>query len=137
MENNMATLTELKDSDLVGLYIQLRDRRAQRKAAYEHDDATDKGKQERIEGELLRRFQERGADSVSAKGIGTAYKSVRSTASVADWDSFLGYVRENEAWELIAHSCAKSSVQEFKAANDDLPPGISWREEVVVNVRRS
>lgn len=133
----MAALTDLKDSELVQFYIQLRDRRAQRKAAYENDDAADKGKQEKIEGELLRRFQERGADSVSAKGIGTAYKSVRSTASVADWDSFLDFVKSNDAWELIAHSCSKASVQEFKAANEDLPPGINWREEVTVNVRRS
>lgn len=133
----MSTLADLKDNQLVEIYIQLRDRRAQRKATYENDDAADKGKQERIESELLRRFQERGVDSVSAKGVGTAYRSTRSTARVADWDSFFTYVRETEAWELIAHSCSKSSVQEFKAANEDLPPGINWREEVVVNIRRS
>ena len=46
-------VSDLKTSDLTLIYIQLRDRRAQRKAAYEAEDAADKAKQEKIEGVLL------------------------------------------------------------------------------------
>ena len=41
----MAKISELDDVSLLKLFIALRDRRAQRKAAYDEDDAGDKGKQ--------------------------------------------------------------------------------------------
>jgi hypothetical protein len=31
---------------------------------------------------------------------------------------------------------AKSAIIQYKTANDDLPPGINWRAERVVNFRR-
>lgn len=133
----MAKLTELDDAALVQFYIALRERRAKRKAAYEADDVDDKTKQDKIENELLRRLNERGADVVSIRGIGTAYRTTRSSASVADWDSLLDYVRNNDAWELLNHSVNKTAVEQFKAANEDLPPGVNWSSTVVVNFRRN
>ena len=31
----------------------------------------------------------------------------------------------------------KSAVEQYKSVNQELPPGINWREERVVNIRRS
>lgn len=132
----MAKLQELKTDQLVEVYVQLRDKRAQRKAAYENDDADDKSKQERVESELLRRFQESGMESVRTKS-GTAYKSIKTSATIADWDEFFQYVVENQAWELVGRHCSKDGVKEYKEANSAVPPGINWREELTVNVRRS
>jgi len=132
----MAKLNELGDSALLKLYIGLRDRRAERKAAFMADDEGDKTKQDKIEAEVLRRFQERGIDNMSARGIGTAYRSTRASATVADWDSFLKHVQQEEAWELLERRVNKTAVEQFKAANDDLPPGVNWSETQVVNFRR-
>jgi len=118
------------------VYIQLRDRRAQRKAEFDNADADDKTKQEKIEGLLLKNFQETGAESVRTK-YGTAYKMVKTSASIADWDTFFEYCRENEAWQLMGRHCSKDGVKEFRNANNDLPPGINWREELSIGVRRS
>lgn len=128
-------VSEMRDDELVALYIQLRDRRAQRKGAYDIDDAGDKQKQEKIEALLLHRFQLSGIESVKT-AMGTAYKSTRTSATVADWDMFFDFVKEGEAWELIEHRASKEAVVQYKAANDELPPGINWRSEVVINVRR-
>jgi hypothetical protein len=114
----------------------LRDRRAQRKAAYDNDDADDRTKQDKIEVEFLRRFQERGIDNVSARDVGTAYRTTRSSATVADWDTFLNHVVENEAWEMLERRVNKTAVQQYKAEEEDLPPGVNWAETQVVNFRR-
>jgi hypothetical protein len=132
----MAKINELDDVSLLKLFIGLRDRRAQRKAAYEEDDAGDKDKQNKIEIEFLRRFQERGIDNVAARDVGTAYRSTRSSATVADWDAVLDFVQENEAWEMLERRVNKTAVEQFKSVEGDLPPGINWSETQVVNFRR-
>ena len=132
----MAKMTDLDDVSLLRLFIGLRDRRAQRKAAYDDDDAGDRDRQNKIEVEFLRRFQARGIDNVSARDVGTAYKSTRSSATVADWDAFLDHVRGSDAWELLERRVSKAAVEQVKSVNDDLPPGVNWAETQVVNFRR-
>lgn len=132
----MAKIGELDDVSLLKLFIGLRDRRATRKAAYDDDDASDKEKQNKIEVEFLRRFQDRGIDNVSARDVGTAYKSTRSSATVADWEVVLDYVQNNEAWELLERRVNKTAVEQYKGAEGDLPPGVNWSETQVVNFRR-
>lgn len=129
------SVSELNNEQLVKLYIGLRDRRAERKRAYEKDDESDKAKQEKIEGLLLRRFQEDGVESVRTAS-GTAYKSIRSTATVADSDLFLSFVVKNDLWNLLEKRCSKSDVEQYKAEHEALPPGINYSEVVHVNVRR-
>lgn len=132
----MAKISELDDVSLLKLFIALRDRRAQRKAAYTDDDADDKGKQDKIEIEFLRRFQERGIDNVAARDVGTAYRTTRASATVGDWDAFLDHVVSNEAWEMLERRVNKTAVEQFKAEDGDLPPGVNWSETQVVNFRR-
>lgn len=127
----------LNKADVVKTYIKLRDRRAQRKSEYEAADAADKEKQEKIEAYLLKEFNESGIDSIRTE-FGTAYKSSRTSATVADWDAFFtNYVVPNAAWEMLERRVNKTAVEQFKAANEDLPPGINWSETQVVNIRRS
>lgn len=132
----MAKITDVDDVGLLKLFIALRDRRAVRKAEYQSDDEGDRTKQDKIEVEFLRRFNERGIDNVSARDVGTAYKSTRASATVADWEGLLGHVQENDAWELLERRVNKTAVEQFKSVNDDLPPGVNWSETQVVNFRR-
>ncbi len=131
----MAKVGELDDESLTKIYIAARDRRAQRKAAFNDDDSGDKLKQEKIEIEFLRRFQDRGIDSVSIRGVGTAYRSTRSSATVADWDAFLDYVRDKNAWELLERRVNKTALEQIKEVEGDLAPGTNWSETVVINFR--
>lgn len=129
-------VADMPSNKLVDIYIQLRDRRAQRKAAFENDDAGDKDKQEKIEGVLLAKFLEEGVESVKT-AAGTAYKSSRVSATVADRDMFFDFVRANEAWDMLESRAAKTAVVAWKEENNDLPPGIKWSEIATLNVRRS
>lgn len=130
-------LSEVKDADLLKIFMGLRDRRAQRKAAFTEEDAGDKAKQERIENEFLRRFNDREIDNVSARGVGTAYRSVRSSATVADWEALLNFITTEEAWEMLERRVNKTAVEQYKEVHEDLPPGVNWGEVITVNFRRN
>ena len=132
----MAKANDMDDATLVKLFIALRDRRARRKADFQLDDVDDKEKQERIEIEFLKRFNERGIDNVSSRGVGTAYRSVRASAKVADWDSLLEFIKKEGAWEMLERRVSKVAVEQFKAETNDLPPGVDWGETQVINFRR-
>ncbi len=121
---------------LVEGYIKLRDAKAKRKAAYEADVAKIDKVMEGVEAKLLQYFQETGIESVRTDA-GTAYKSTRTSATVADRDAFFFFVQQHDAFQMLEARCAKNAVAEYKEAHGDLPPGLNWSEEVVVGFRRS
>lgn len=126
----------MKLSEAVSLYIQMRDKKAQMKADFEASIAPLNEKMEKLEAKLLDVFNKTGMDSVKTEH-GTAYTTTRTTASVADRDAFMEYVKANEEWSLLEIRASKTAVEQFKAVHDDIPPGVSIREERVVNIRRS
>lgn len=132
-------LQDAPDDKLIGAYVKIRDARAQRKAAYETDDAADKEKQEKIEAEFLRRFHERGTDSTKANGVGTAYKIVRTSATVGDPDVYRGWILQNPEDRMIFMEMRanKTAVLQYRTEHDDIPPGINWREDLTVGFRRA
>ncbi len=130
-------LNEAPDDKLIGAYVAIRDEIAQLEVAHKATLATPKGRLEKIEVEMLRRFQERGAESIRTK-LGTAYRSTKTSVTCADWDSFFhGFVLNNQAWEMLEHRPAKTAVLQYKEEHDELPPGLNYREEASVGFRRS
>lgn len=127
----------MKLSEAVSLYISLRDKKAEMKAAYEASIKPLEEKMQKLEAKLLDVFNQTGMDSVKTE-FGTAYATVRTTASVADRDIFMDYIKNKEEWSLLEVRVSKTAVEQFRAANDNaLPPGVNLREERVVNIRRS
>lgn len=122
-------------NELVEKYISLRDKKAVLKKEYEDKVLSVDTILDKIEVTLLKTFQETGLESVTTKA-GTAYTSTRASAKVADKDMFMEFVIEGKNWEFLENRVSKEAVEQFKAANDDLPPGISWSEIRTVNVRR-
>lgn len=121
---------------LVDKYIKLRDAKAKAVKQFKEKMASVDVVLTRMEGTLLKQLNELGIESARAKS-GTAYKSTRVSATVADWDQTLDFIKENGAWQMLERRVSKDAVQQYREVHDDLPPGVNWREEVVVNVRRS
>ena len=126
----------MKLSEAVSIYIKMRDKKAQMKADFDASVAPLTEKMDKLEAKLLDVFNKTGIDSVKTE-FGTAYTTTRVTASVADREIFMTHVKENEEWALLEVRASKTAVEQYRETNDDLPPGISMREERVVNVRRS
>lgn len=122
---------------IVEKYIALRDAKAVLKAKYEAKVAKVDAVMDKIEGVILEQFNEQGLTACSTKA-GTAYKQKRESATVADWDAIRGFIVHNELWNMLEHRVSKVAVSEYKEANGGLlPPGVNWREEFVINVRRT
>jgi len=124
-------------NELVAKYVQLRDKKAQLEQAQKDKLAPINAMLDKIEGVLLNQFDQLGVDSMKTEA-GTAYTTSKSSATVADRDAFLQtFVIPNEAWEYLTNHVSKSAVEAYKAANEELPPGINWSEVRTINIRRS
>lgn len=121
---------------IVATYVKLRDKKAQLKAAYDADVARIDEGLKKCEAFMLSKMQEQGVEAFKTPS-GTAYKQTRTSATVADWDSLLNFVRGQDLWNLLEHRVSKTAVDEYRAANEDVPPGVNYRAETVVNFRRS
>lgn len=123
-------------NEIVNKYIQLRDLKDKLKKEYSDKVAKVDQVMDKIEAAILEHMQTEGADSIGTES-GTAYKSTKTSATVQDWDEVLGFIRGEGAWHMLEHRVSKKAVEEFRTEHKDLPPGIGWREEVSVNIRRS
>lgn len=126
----------MKLSELVAKYIELRDKKSQFKAEYDAKVVKIEEALDKIEAILLETFDKTGLDSAKTE-FGTAYTTTRTTASVADKDAFMEHVKAKEDWQLLEVRVSKTGVEQYKEVNEDLPPGVNWRAERVVNVRRT
>lgn len=127
----------MKLSEAVSLYIQLRDKKAEMKAEFDATIAPLNEKMDKLEAKLLDVFNKTGMDSVKTEN-GTAYTAVRTTASIADREAFMDFVKANEEWSLLEVRASKIAIEQFRDSNnDELPPGVNIRSERVVNIRRS
>lgn len=120
---------------LVEKYIALRDKKDGIKAEAAKQVAEIDALLDKVEARILEHLNSMGVESIRTKA-GTAFKSTRNSATVADWDSLLAFVLQTENFQFLEHRVSKKAVEEFKAANEDLPPGVNWREEVTVQIRR-
>ena len=121
---------------IVEKYIALRDKKSELKAAYDGSVKEIDTAMDRVELYLLKTMQELGLESMKTP-FGTPYISVRTSATVADWPAALDFIRSNEHWEMLERRVSKTFVDAYRKENDDLPPGVNYREERVVNVRRN
>jgi hypothetical protein len=117
------------------MYVKLRDDAGALKRKYEEDAEKIKANMAKIEAALMVAMDATGIESVKVDG-GTAYITTQTSATVADRETFLNFCKEKGEWSLMDVRAAKSAIAQYKSANDDLPPGINWRAERVVNFRR-
>lgn len=130
-------LSEATDEALISKFVEIRDRRAQRKKEYQEADAEDKRRAEKLEAELLRRLNERGTDSTSSRKHGTAYRLTQTSCTVADWETFFHhFVLPNNNWDFLERRASKSAVEAYRNEHDDLPPGLNWKEIATIGVKR-
>jgi hypothetical protein len=96
-------------SKLVAAYRQLRDKKGQIEAAVKARVAPIAKKMEEIEIYLLELSKKQGVDSFKTSE-GTVYKYKSSSVRMSDWPIFLGFVKENDGWELLTRGASKNEV---------------------------
>lgn len=128
----------MKLDELVANYIKLRDKKSLLKKQYDEKVAKVDAVMDKMEAIILKTFQDSGIDSARTDA-GTAYISTRTSATVGSREEFLSWVLQDpdERSIFLENRVSKVAIEQFKAANDDLPPGINFRSEVTVGVRRA
>ena len=121
---------------IIDKYIQLRDRKAVLKAAFDASVEDITTAMTRCEIVILEELNTQKVESVRT-AHGTAYKSVSTSVTTADGEMFMKFCVDNDRLDLLEKRPNKTAVEEYKAANDDLPPGINYRQAVSLNVRRA
>lgn len=122
--------------DVVGKYIQLRDKKAQIKKEYSTKVEKIDEAMTAIENAILSTFDKMGGVQSIRTTHGTPYISLRESVTVADRDSYFDFVRENEAWDMLESRANKTAVLQYKEEHDELPPGLNYRAERMINIKR-
>jgi hypothetical protein len=91
--------------------------------------------QEAVLGWLQSAIDKAGATSIRTQH-GTCIASTRYTASLADPEAFMNYVKQTQNWGLMDRRANATGVQEFVKANGTLPPGCNLNAMKTVGVRR-
>lgn len=127
----------MDNQKIVKAYLNLRDARTTLKREFEDKDKDLKGKQEKLEGLLLKFLSENNMDSVKTSN-GTFYRQEEITPTGADWHAFYEWVRENDAFDFLERRIKKTAISDYMETHEGgLPPGVSVYREYVVRVRRS
>jgi hypothetical protein len=126
----------MKLSEAVELYIKLRDKKAEIAKQRKAEEAEVQIKMDKLEVQLMGALDKLGGEGMRT-AAGTAYISSRTSATIADKDSFMGYVKANLAWDLMEVRVSKLAVDVYAAEHGDVPPGVNYRTERTVSIRRS
>lgn len=132
----------MKTDMLVGKYVELRDRRAALKKDYEAQDKQLKDLMEKIENKLHAMLVEAGETSKKTQ-YGIVFKTMKDYANVADWESVLEFIKDNEAWGMLERRVSKTEVKTLMAPDENgkftkpPPPGVNFVQVETVGIRRA
>jgi hypothetical protein len=121
--------------DVVAAYLKLRLKKESIEAQVKDEVKTLKDKMEQLEAWIKEQADAQGVTSFKTKH-GTAFLTTTDYANVADWDAVLGFIRENEAYDMLEKRISKVAVRGYIDANKAVPPGVNYGTKLEVNIRK-
>lgn len=121
--------------DVIRTYMKLRDQKAAIEAQVKDEVSTIKAKLEKLEAYLKTQMDAQGLTSFKSD-YGTAFLTTTDYANVADWDAVLGFIRDNEAFDMLEKRVSKIAVRGYIEEKKSVPPGINYGTKLEVNIRK-
>jgi len=121
--------------DVIRTYMKLRDQKAAIEGEVKERVADLKAKMDKLEAYLKTQMDAQGLTSFKSD-YGTAFLTTTDYANVADWDAVLGFIRDNEAFDMLEKRVSKIAVRGYIEANKAVPPGITYGTKLEVNIRK-
>ena len=90
---------------------------------------------EQFEAWIKEQADAQGVTSFKTKH-GTAFLITTDYAKVADWDAVLGFIRENDAYDMLEKRISKVAVRGYIDATKAVPPGVNYGTKLEVNIRK-
>lgn len=139
-EGNKPAVPPLPDTltsgQLIAMYVKLRDRIKATEQKHKDELAPAKALLEQMSTRLLDALNKDQTDSI-AGNAGTAYRTERASASIADGQAFRDHVIANELWDLLDWKANPTAVKDYIAEYSAPPPGVNLNIAYTVGVRRS
>lgn len=86
-------------------------------------------------GGIIQNFMETNSLNNISTSAGTCYVSTRYTATVADKEAFIEFVKAGH-WDLIERRASSEAVQDYVKDHNILPPGVNLSGIQTLGVRR-
>jgi hypothetical protein len=121
--------------DVIRTYMKLRDQKAAIEGETKDRVAQLKSKMEKLEAFLKTQMDAQGLTSFKSE-YGTAFLTTTDYANVADWDAVLGFIRSNEAFDMLEKRISKIAVRGYIEQTKSVPPGVNYGTKLEVNIRK-
>lgn len=124
-------------SQLVQVYIKIRDARDLKKKQMEEEIAKLEEQLGTVEDALLEICKSTGQDGGKTQ-FGSFTRSVKTRYWTSDWDSMYKFIREHDAPELLERRIHQGNFTEFIKENPDaMPAGVNVESKYSITVRRA
>jgi hypothetical protein len=124
-------------SQLVKVYIKIRDAKETRKKQMEAEIADLDVQLDAVEHELLEICKTTGQDGGKTQH-GSFTRAVKTRYWTSDWDSMYKFIREHDAPDLLERRIAQGNFSQFIQENPDkMPAGVNIESKYSITVRRS
>jgi hypothetical protein len=110
--------------DVIAAYMKLRKQRDVIEAEVKDKVSEIKAKMTKLESWIKEQADAQGVTSFKTPH-GTAFLTTTDYANVADWDAVLGFIRENEAYDMLEKRVSKIAVRSFIEHSKSVPPGVN------------
>ncbi len=121
--------------EVVEKYVKIRDELREMQKSWKAIEEESKGKLDKLSMWLRTRADELGVESFKTIH-GTAYKSLKESYRVGDWEKFIEFVKETDNFQLLEKRVAKNAAKEVHKIDAAVPPGIDYFAEIEFLVRR-
>jgi len=129
------TVTTPNIGDVIRTYMKLRDQKTAIEAKVKGDLTTLKGKMDKLEAYLKAQMDAQGLTSFKSD-FGTAFLTTTDYANVEDWNKTLGFIRDNDAYDMLEKRVSKIAVRGYIEENKAVPPGVTYGTKLEVNIRK-
>ncbi|NBS70221.1 hypothetical protein EBT31_15110 [bacterium] len=121
---------------IVQAYIKIRDTKDRLYQEYKEKTDELEAQMDVLKHKLIEISKETGATSFSTPH-GIAYRTVKNRFWTNDWERFYGFMRDNNAMELLEKRIHQSNMKEFMEQHPDLhPPGLNVDSEYEITIQR-
>lgn len=120
---------------VVAAYIKLRDKKASLEAVVQEQTEELVAQMTKLETWLREQASAQGVTSFKTPH-GTAFLTTVDYAQVKDWDAVIGFIRRNDAYDMLERRVSKRAVRSYIDENKAVPDGITYGTRLEVNVRR-
>ena len=120
---------------VIDTYLKLRNKKESIEAETKEKVKGIKDNMAKLEGWIKEQADKQGVKSFKTDH-GTAFLTTTDFAQVADWDAVLGYIKENDAYDMLEKRVSKTAVRGYIEKNKSVPSGVNYGTRIDVNVRK-